>query len=126
MAEIKTFGEFWEQANDWARQNDNMEAALIMEEWRSLVSAERWSECLSMEFTEDLFVAFGEDMATYFRERICGIYTDALWMRVIKSGHDFLVAITSIAKSFGVIAEVDAPLSFGDALIRASGARQER
>jgi len=119
---MKTFGEFFTAVKQWAEENGNIDAQIFMEEWQTLVSEEKWQEAMAMEFSKGLFLAFAEDMANYFRERLRGICGDKLYQMTMESGHEFLPAIAEIGKQFGIQAEtseIDTPLSMSDALIRA-------
>ena len=119
---MNKFGEFFDAIEKWAKENGNMDAQIFLEEWVALPSEVTWEEARAMDFSEGLFLNFAEDMATYFQERIQGICTDALWAHTMERGHAFLKAIAETGRQFGLMVqdnEIDVPLSFGDALVRA-------
>ena len=122
---MKTFGDFFDVMECWAKEHSNVDAQIFLEEWVQLVSPQQWQEARALEFAEDLFRNFAEDMASYLRERIASICSDALWTSTMKKGHAFLAVIAEQGTIFGLAinpGEVDVPLSPSDALARTATA----
>ncbi len=120
---MKTFGEFFDTVSDWAKREGNVDAQIFMEEWPALATPEKWQEARALEFAEDLFRNFAEDMATYIRERIAGIDGEELYDMTMDDGHSFLQTIADQGRIFGLVIEtdeVDVPLSPSDAIARAA------
>ncbi len=114
-----TYGQFI----DLVEQTEHVEAGFFIEEWRALATEEKWKEYRPLPLTSDLVITFAEDMASYFGQRLSGICTDALYERVAKDAHAFLVEVFEKAKQLGVqmdIKLVDLPITITEALM-ASG-----
>lgn len=112
------FGEFFDRITEEAEKSHNIDAQIFMEEWVDMVSPEEWQKVKEMPLTEELAVAFVEDMAGMFWRRLSGIDSERLYEETIKSGHSFLEQIKEIAKRFSI--EIDfanRPITPSEALL---------
>lgn len=117
--EQATYGQFI----DLVEKTEYAEARIFIEEWKAIATEEEWKEYRPLPLMPDLVIRFAEDMADYFRERLSGICTDALYERVAKDAHAFLVEVFEKAKQLGIhvdIERVNLPVTITEALI-ASG-----
>ena len=122
---MKTFGEFFDAVVVWDKDNHSP-AGVFLEEWSESVTPEKWQEARRNEFTEKLYLAFVEDIASMFSARLHGICTDTLYSQVMEDGHQFLLALIAIVTDFGLTVNpnaVNVPLSISDALFRSSEQR---
>ena len=116
----KTFGDFFSKVEE-ALKDDVIDANFFVEQWVKMVSEERWEEVKATPLTLELVIAFAEDMASMYWERISSIETDALYSMTIDEGHAFLKRIHKIATELELkvdIRQIDSPLTFSDSLLR--------
>ena len=111
-----TFGDFYDEVE----KIPNVEAAVHMEMWVALVDDAKWQEVRASALTEEWVRCFAEDMMNYWRERMQGICTDALYESAGRRGREFMDHIKAVAKGFGydIAATCDAPATLSEALTR--------
>ena len=121
MAEKQgTYGEFIAAVED----TTCFEAKSFIEEWKGLTTEEAWKVFRPMPLTPDLVICFAEDMVHFFRERINGICTEALYTKTIGLYHGFLREVHEKAVKLGVQVElnqIDVPLTPSEAIAAAQG-----
>ncbi len=114
-----TYGQFL----DLVEKTEIGEAKIFIADWKAFASEEEWAEFRLFALTSGLVILFAKDAADYFRQRLSGICTDALYARVAEDAHAFLVEVFEKAKQLGVqmdIKLVDSPVTITEVLI-ASG-----
>ena len=125
MAETEyKFGEFFDKIAEETEKSHNIDAQIFIEEWVDIVSPEEWKKVKQMPLTEELALAFVEDMAGMFWRRLSGIDSERLYDETIKSGHDFLEQIKEVVKQFGIEISSQRSLTPSEALFT-SGLIQE-
>lgn len=121
MGRKRTIGEFFDEVFKWAEQRAEqgrvLEARFFLKEWAKIVSPERWEEIRTLPFNAQFLFSFAQDMAFYYNERLIGIGTEDLFLKTLQDGHNFLRAIHTKAKEFGVevsVNQIDVPLTYID------------
>ena len=113
----------YEQFFDLVKKTEIGEARIIIEDWEAPADEEERARFHSLALTPELVITFAENVANYFEQRLSGICTDALYERITKDAHAFLVEVFEKAKQLGVqvdIEKVNLPVTITEALI-ASG-----
>lgn len=114
-----TYGQFI----DLVEKTEIGEAKIIIEDREAPADEEERARFHSLALTPELVITFAENMANYFEQRLSGVCTDALYERITKDAHAFLVEVFEKAKQLGVqidIKLVDLPVTITEALM-ASG-----
>ena len=113
----------YEQFLDLVKKTKIGEARIIIEDREAPADEEERARFHSLALTPELVITFAENVANYFEQRLSGICTDALYKRMAKDAHAFLVEVFEKAKRLGVqvdIKKVNLPVTITEALI-ASG-----
>ncbi len=113
----------YEQFLDLVKKTEIGEARIIIEDREAPADEEERARFHSLALTPELVITFAENVTNYFEQRLSGICTDALYERMTRDAHAFLVEVCEKAKQLGIqvdIKKVNLPVTITEALI-ASG-----
>jgi len=128
MSEPRTFGEFLDELWQSAEARYNVHALGFLEEFKHSFYAPDLEVIRAEVFSEKLFRTFLEVVITLSRAKVVSIQIETVRSLAFKDCQTFLRTLHQKAKAFGVevpLAEVDVPLSPGDAVFRAAVKQQQ-